>query len=711
MKEKFEKLVILAMVLVVGLVMGTAKADLLAHYEFNGNATDRTLGNDGTPMGDTTYGAGMFGQAINLDGTGNYVDCGHCPIFDITDAITVAAWVRRPFFIRETQTQTIVAKGGSAWRLYVSSRSSIRFACDGVSDGCVKGEINLGDGRWHHVAGVYDRSKLYIYVDGKLNASKEASGRINTNVYPLSIGENLESRQRYWKGLIDDVVVFDHALNTEEITQLYNRGGVLFLKPALRDLLSSTRESEVVVKEKGLQEAISFLEKRIAESEQWKQKNPVDAARIERVLPELHFQLAIVKEVAGVATKEDIANMYKRAIESGRLSLLSQGHALLWLCENTDVDNYRATISSLIQNNSDYMKGVAAKAEKMIREQKPAEAIRFLESNMVAYLHWQEGHSHVDVVAKDRLPEIYFQLAKAKEVIGAPEKEIASVYGKTFSTSRFDYILERFAALIWLLENDYAGEFEKVIRLLFTQEFDIQKPWRKVVRNVCKYCESTKNWAKYERFLNALLMESRHPYRWVVFVESCLDDKTNRWANAFFEYLDKKHGLKIGRDSLVADKYMAGGQFEKATELYRDILHRCGSGDNKVHFELQLCKCLFHGGECQEAVATLENFIANNKKFHMSLAKEAMVILGRAYIQLGELDKAIDSFSSTLTNEHPEAEETGEANFYVGYCYMLQGKLKAATEVFDFVIKEYPGSFYTIQAQMCLKRIKGMTEE
>ena len=58
-------------------------------------------------------------------------------------------------------------------------------------------------------------------MDGKLDAQTEATGRIRSNDWPVSIGENSEETNREWNGLIDDVRIYSYALSAEEIRILY----------------------------------------------------------------------------------------------------------------------------------------------------------------------------------------------------------------------------------------------------------------------------------------------------------------------------------------------------------------------------------------------------------------------------------------------------------------------------------------------------------
>lgn len=139
------------------------------------------------------------------------------------------------------------------------------------------------------------------------------------------------------------------------------------------------------------------------------------------------------------------------------------------------------------------------------------------------------------------------------------------------------------------------------------------------------------------------------------------------------------------------------------------MLDRCGPKDDKAFFQLQIGRCLFLTGKYREAASKLEGFIADYKANKGTLVADAVLMIGQTYIQLGQLDKAVDSFLGFII-EYPEAPRTPDANFFIGYCYMLQGKIDAATEAFDVLIKAHPDSASAGKARMCLRRIKSQTK-
>jgi Carbohydrate family 9 binding domain-like/Concanavalin A-like lectin/glucanases superfamily/Tetratricopeptide repeat len=176
-------------------------------------------GNDGTLVGNPQWRpqAGKIGGAIELGGHGDYVKIANESAFNITSQITVAAWVNITSVPQEWTG--IVTKGDTAWRLSTSFASNV-FHFGLSRDDYLNGSATVGSGQWHHVACVYDGSKISIYVDGKLDVSRPQSGPIATNNFPVCIGENIELTGHCWNGLIDDVRVYTYALSDNEVVAL-----------------------------------------------------------------------------------------------------------------------------------------------------------------------------------------------------------------------------------------------------------------------------------------------------------------------------------------------------------------------------------------------------------------------------------------------------------------------------------------------------------
>jgi len=185
-------------------------------------------GNSGTVTGTAQWqpAGGRIGGALHLnDGFVQIVE--EAP-FDIAEEITVSTWTRIDAFDR--WWQALVTKGDTSWRLHRSGDAhSLEFACSGLqspqgTSASAQGSRVIDDGRWHHVVATYDGRQIALYVDGDLDASCPAWGKIRTNGQPVVIGDNAEQSGRHWNGWIDDVRVYSCALSAPEVAELYRAG-------------------------------------------------------------------------------------------------------------------------------------------------------------------------------------------------------------------------------------------------------------------------------------------------------------------------------------------------------------------------------------------------------------------------------------------------------------------------------------------------------
>jgi hypothetical protein len=179
-------------------------------------------GIDGTLNGDPQWKEGLpgLGTALDFDGEGDFVDCGNDLFFDLTDQITIAAWVK----IRTVSEDwtSIVNKGLTAWRLEtLYNTRRMHFA---VSDEhYVDSDADIPAGEWHHVCGTYDGADIRLYIDGEQDPASPSAyrGEIGTNTNKLLIGRYSGGLSPgAWDGLIDEVRIYDYALSTDEIIEL-----------------------------------------------------------------------------------------------------------------------------------------------------------------------------------------------------------------------------------------------------------------------------------------------------------------------------------------------------------------------------------------------------------------------------------------------------------------------------------------------------------
>jgi beta-lactamase superfamily II metal-dependent hydrolase len=170
----------------------------------SGNENDGTLQNGPSPV------TGISGKALEFYGTDQSVEVFHSSTLDITDAITLQAWVKPD----STSGERMIIGKDDAYFLWLQN-GILRFEInDGNSNPYVSGPLNGTD--WHHVAGTYDGEDLKLYLDGMQVDSYLVETTINSNSSNVFFGNSEDGNQGF-DGIIDEVRIDSRALSEEEI--------------------------------------------------------------------------------------------------------------------------------------------------------------------------------------------------------------------------------------------------------------------------------------------------------------------------------------------------------------------------------------------------------------------------------------------------------------------------------------------------------------
>ena len=204
-------------------------AGLQAHYEFEGNTNDSSdNARHGTAAGNPLFGEGRIGQAIDLDGLGDYVNIdGYKGVLG-SSAITVTAWIKTS----STSTGAIVGWGPNVSGERFGFRVDLGRLRAEHAGGNIQGDTLVNDGGWHHVAVTVRENVTISYPDVILYLDGADDTRPTTDADPVfnitaaedvSIGRRPSVDDRYFIGQIDEVRIYDRALTQEEVNWLTGR--------------------------------------------------------------------------------------------------------------------------------------------------------------------------------------------------------------------------------------------------------------------------------------------------------------------------------------------------------------------------------------------------------------------------------------------------------------------------------------------------------
>jgi len=217
------------LLLSVGGVAWAADPNLVSWWKFNETsgqvAYDSAGSNNGQLVNGPVWSTGHNDGALRFDGYNDYVQVSDNASLDITNAITVSAWIKRDVTgIRHDVVSKITPSYPyGTFQLAVGATNKAQFALDidGVWNGCEGGAIDAGN--WHFLAGTYDGTQIALYIDGKLVDSVVDAGTLGINNKDLYIGRAVPGFEAgyFFDGNIDDVQIYNRALSGGEIQQLY----------------------------------------------------------------------------------------------------------------------------------------------------------------------------------------------------------------------------------------------------------------------------------------------------------------------------------------------------------------------------------------------------------------------------------------------------------------------------------------------------------
>ena len=194
--------------------------NLVAHYEFEGNANDAKGNYHGTPAGGPTYTAGKLGQGISLDEIDDQV----VHVFaqeEVWSAYTVSLWAKTDLMAQNVNS--------SLFSVSVNTTSGFQIDLDGTDPGnyryhgSVDSILGTATSSWVHIGASCDGIQTRLYYNGLLTQTINVA---DTNFSKLAVGVN-RAADNWFGGVIDEVKVYDRALSSGEIAGIAGLTGLI----------------------------------------------------------------------------------------------------------------------------------------------------------------------------------------------------------------------------------------------------------------------------------------------------------------------------------------------------------------------------------------------------------------------------------------------------------------------------------------------------
>jgi hypothetical protein len=177
-----------------------------------------------------TWTTGKIAGGLKFDGTNDYASIPNDTDFQVTDALTVAGWVKgNRSWDMGSYSDVILRKGDANpnnWELGIMN-GHVSLNLDNYDGSGFEGTTTLSLNAWHHVAATWDGSTVRLYLDGVLNNTPAAyTASLGTDTRPVYLGGRIGSTD-VTSGTIDDVRFYNRCLTAAEIAALAKANPVI----------------------------------------------------------------------------------------------------------------------------------------------------------------------------------------------------------------------------------------------------------------------------------------------------------------------------------------------------------------------------------------------------------------------------------------------------------------------------------------------------
>ena len=191
-------------------------------WRFEGDALDEIGENHGAITGASWTLDGKFGGALEFDGVDDYVWLGDTLR---ESPVSIAMWFKT----------TDDGMNLYRWRSYGMEIVMGSYYTPSLSPGEIAFKIQdsgatvylaesigktYNDDEWHFVAGVYNGTYVFLYVDGE-EIDRNPAGTLYYSNGGAAIGRAGDHSGGYFNGSIDEVAIWNRSLSADEIKELY----------------------------------------------------------------------------------------------------------------------------------------------------------------------------------------------------------------------------------------------------------------------------------------------------------------------------------------------------------------------------------------------------------------------------------------------------------------------------------------------------------
>ena len=174
------------------------------------------------------YTINLGRDALLFDGSNDYISINDSNSLDFTNGFTFSLWMKSDGY---QYGRYLLSKRNDAGSdnvyslLYGYSADQTQFYASGNSYGypATSSNIPVADTSWHQITYTYNGSTFSSYKDGALVGSTNTTADLLTSNSNLLLG-TFNGAGFYFRGLMDDVKLYNTAIDAASVSTLYNAG-------------------------------------------------------------------------------------------------------------------------------------------------------------------------------------------------------------------------------------------------------------------------------------------------------------------------------------------------------------------------------------------------------------------------------------------------------------------------------------------------------
>lgn len=185
----------------------------------------RGYANDGVsnPYPSNSYSASFDGSSDYITGTVSGLNS--------LSAFSTSCWFRYQGSPAGGTTH-IMLSGAGTWYVWLKNTTTIQYATQGgnTKDFTIS---TINDSTWYHLATVHDGTNATLYLNGSSLGTQTVNSVPSTAGNSFNIGR-FTTGSYYWNGYLDEVALFNRALTSSEVSNIYNNKTYLNLTALYR---------------------------------------------------------------------------------------------------------------------------------------------------------------------------------------------------------------------------------------------------------------------------------------------------------------------------------------------------------------------------------------------------------------------------------------------------------------------------------------------